>query len=65
MATALTYGPMERSMSVNLKITIDGVAPLTTPMELSQEPTQTVNGLPNNQPNIAEKAERFTVLVGC
>jgi hypothetical protein len=35
----------------------------TMPMELSEELIPTVNGLPNNQPDI--KAERFTVLVEC
>jgi hypothetical protein len=44
---------------------INGMESLTVPMELSEELIPTVNGLPNNQPDIAEKAERFTVLVGC
>jgi hypothetical protein len=33
-------------------------------MELLQKPSQTANGFLNHQPDIAEKAERFTVLVG-
>ena len=65
MATALTYMPVERSSSGNTRMEINGLAQYTKLMELSEELIPTVNGLPNNQPDIAEKAERFTVLVGC
>jgi hypothetical protein len=65
MAKVPTHGPMDASTSGNTTMGINGMESLTVPMELSEELIPTVNGLPNNQPDIAEKAERFTVLVGC
>ena len=62
-ATVLSYGPMERSTTGKSRMTIDGMASFTALMAPLKEHIPTVNGLPNNQPDIA--AERFTVLVGC
>jgi len=61
MAKAPTSMSMEQSTLGNGRMIRSGMESSTAPMEQLKEPIQTLNGFPNSQPDIAAKAERFTV----
>jgi hypothetical protein len=59
MATALTSMPMEPSMSENTRMMLNGMASITTPMELSEGHIPTVNGFANDQQTSMQKGFQF------